>query len=470
MLYADVNNIYNLTKISNISKFRDLVDEYRRLVNGSLSPQERGRRFNSLIAEVLQCWGIRANPNNRSAGEIDVVFELNGDRFILEAKWEKEKIAIAPIAKLQKRVKQRLAGTIGIFLSMSGYTEEALTDIKDGERLEVILFMKEHWEAFLSGFFSPDEIISHALDKAHFDGMPLALLSGLYSSMSLESIPPIRFDCPQQLVLPLKNITSDIRAEVLISNLPFPNMGPGICEIKPGNLLVTLSDGIVLCDLHTKEIKPWIGIPNCHGNPLNGQADSVYIMRDLGVASVDIRGELSFIAGGYFIPRALHKGCENQVWIFTCGSYGSVVPEAFLVKVGDGIGSEERYRLSDKVRDLLPLPNSQFFWAENYNNRDGKVFVGLPHKGKINFSYSFDPNGYQTGAIMLSDSMILIVNAPAKTIRVLKLDSLTIHQIAKLNCNVWTLTPRHDGGAYLYVVYNENNLTKGAIIELSISS
>src|SRR5204863_1865912 len=157
-----------------------LMEEYDRLCRLERhSPQSRGQRFNGLIAESLSCWGIDATPNIRSAGEIDVVFTADGVHFVLEAKWEQNKIDTGPIAKLQKHVRQRLAGTYGVFLSMSGYSPEALGDVKDGERLEVLLLDGRHWEAMLGGLIPPDELLRLARDRAAYQGMPYAPLPEL---------------------------------------------------------------------------------------------------------------------------------------------------------------------------------------------------------------------------------------------------------------------------------------------------
>jgi Holliday junction resolvase-like predicted endonuclease len=59
-------------------------------------------------------------------GEIDVVFQHKQARFILEAEWEQKRSREADISKLGRRSKQRLAGTIGMFLSMSGYSSDTL--------------------------------------------------------------------------------------------------------------------------------------------------------------------------------------------------------------------------------------------------------------------------------------------------------------------------------------------------------
>ena len=117
-----------------------LMEEYERLCRlEGHSPQSRGQRLNGLIAEALTCLGIDATANVRSPGETDVVFTADGVRFVLEAKWEQDRANTGQIAKLQRRVQQRIIATYGVFLSMSGYSREALADVKDGQRLEVLL-------------------------------------------------------------------------------------------------------------------------------------------------------------------------------------------------------------------------------------------------------------------------------------------------------------------------------------------
>ncbi len=65
-------------------------------------------------------WGLgRVEANVRSIGEIDVAFAIDDTWFILEAKWEQAPVSFDPIAKLSRRITQRLTGTRGVFLSMS---------------------------------------------------------------------------------------------------------------------------------------------------------------------------------------------------------------------------------------------------------------------------------------------------------------------------------------------------------------
>jgi Holliday junction resolvase-like predicted endonuclease len=201
--------------VRDLPRLRDVISEYGRLCRlEGHTPQSRGQRFNGLIAEALVSWGINATANVQSAGEIDVVFSVEGVHYILEAKWEQEKTDTGKIAKLQKRVRQRLAGTYGVFLSMSGYSPNALTDLKDGERLEILLLDGSHWEAMLGGLVPPDELFGLARDQAAFHGRAYAPLPEMFSSAA--RLPQLSFDAPA--TLPNGGLQSGLRgvqAEVI---------------------------------------------------------------------------------------------------------------------------------------------------------------------------------------------------------------------------------------------------------------
>jgi hypothetical protein len=131
-----------------------------------------------------RCWGVDPKANQRSAGEIDVTFSAGDIRYILEAKWEKTKTNTGQLAKLQKRVRQRLSGTYGIFLSMAGYSEEALREISQGERLEVLLLDFRHLAAMLDGMVSPQQLLSRLRDVAAFEGAAYTPMSKLVPGTS----------------------------------------------------------------------------------------------------------------------------------------------------------------------------------------------------------------------------------------------------------------------------------------------
>ena len=67
-------------------------------------------------------------------------------------------VGYGPMAKLRGRITQRLAGTRGVLLSMSGYSDEALEGIVRGQQLDMLLLDRTHLEAMLSGLRSPADL------------------------------------------------------------------------------------------------------------------------------------------------------------------------------------------------------------------------------------------------------------------------------------------------------------------------
>ena len=149
---------------------KDIYLRYQRLEHlDGMTPQNRGQQFNELIADLLQASSIPAEANVHGIGEIDVTFSSGMRHFILEAKWEADPLSEDPITKLEKRVKQRLSGTLGILLSMSGYTKPALTNSRIGLQAEVLLLEREHFEAMLHGVH-PAMLIAAVVERASLRG------------------------------------------------------------------------------------------------------------------------------------------------------------------------------------------------------------------------------------------------------------------------------------------------------------
>jgi Holliday junction resolvase-like predicted endonuclease len=193
------------TTLRDKARLRGLIGEYialRDLLGHTR--QSRGQRFNGLIAEVLQCWGIDARANVLATGEIDVIFAVDAVHYVMEAKWLTKKTDTGAIAKLQKRVRQRLAGTYGVFLSMSGYSANAVGEVKDGERLEVMFLDRTHWEAMLTGQVPPARLFDLVRSHAAFRGEPYAELPKLLGS----TVPQLNF----ALRMPADEPSREVRA------------------------------------------------------------------------------------------------------------------------------------------------------------------------------------------------------------------------------------------------------------------
>jgi hypothetical protein len=120
-------------KLSNDNAFPD-----------ALSKRRRGRAFEKLIYQLLKHEGLQPRTSFRPEGEeIDGSFILGHSVYLLEAKWHKSEMPASSIYQFKGKVDGKLVGTIGVYISMSGFSSEAIDALTFGKSINIILFDKE---------------------------------------------------------------------------------------------------------------------------------------------------------------------------------------------------------------------------------------------------------------------------------------------------------------------------------------
>jgi hypothetical protein len=115
-----------------------------------ITPQQRGRKLEQLISEVLEFagWNQEANVTT-SYEQIDVVIHHNREFYLIECKWEKDPIEADAIDKLFGKLSKRI-GTNGFLMSMSGFTSGTIQNVQDSANQKLILlFGKEDIEEII---------------------------------------------------------------------------------------------------------------------------------------------------------------------------------------------------------------------------------------------------------------------------------------------------------------------------------
>lgn len=94
-----------------------------------------------------------ASPKRRGrrpGGEqVDGYFGLDGRPFLFEAKWERGPLPVSTLYEFRGRVDGKLSGTLGLFVSASGFAENAEYTLISGKELNVLLADLEDLEAAL---------------------------------------------------------------------------------------------------------------------------------------------------------------------------------------------------------------------------------------------------------------------------------------------------------------------------------
>ena len=302
---------------------------------------------------MLRCWGIEAEVAVRSAGEIDVAFAVGSQRYILEAKWEQPKADTGHVAKLQRRVAQRFQGTVGLFLAMAGYSPDALDEVDRGGRLEVLLLDRAHFEAMLSGFVLPDELLKLIQDRAAFRGRaytPLLTMLTTVSTPPVASLDPMS-ELNDGLVL---NARMGMSCTALFT-LPESDQ-LGIAFRDDNHLLVTTQAGVVEVELRRWRTSWAVPIANCHRNPLVQTDGSIVFTRRYGVGRV-VSGGLSIVGGGFAGTTRLLRHEDGSACVLSSGDLSGPAGPS-ITKLGT--------RLGDEVRHILAYPPasaSNAMWA-----------------------------------------------------------------------------------------------------------
>ncbi|URQ85562.1 restriction endonuclease [Pseudoalteromonas sp. SCSIO 43088] len=112
----------------------------------------RGFAFENILNACLQADGLEPRSGYKTEGEqIDGSFFLDGSVFLLEAKWHKDPLPASSIYQFKGKVDGKLFGTLGIFISMSGYSKDAVDALTLGKSLNIVLFGKEDIDSAILG-------------------------------------------------------------------------------------------------------------------------------------------------------------------------------------------------------------------------------------------------------------------------------------------------------------------------------
>ena len=325
----------------------------------------RGQQFNTLVADLLRLWGIDAEASVVGVDrrdEIDVAFTLDGTPYVLEAKWLTRPVSGDAASKLANRVRQRLSGTRGVVLSMSGYTRDAASAAERGQQPEVLLLDRSHFEAMLSGLIHPEALLTALVQRAsHRGGVYMPLADVLLPECppdppgvtSVASHPP-----PWEVVIETAGgITA---AAVLLGNQGWPEP-TGLGTGNDGRLLVTTADGVVDVD-PARCTSGWaLPLPGCRATPVTDPDGDVTVL--CNYALVRSRGRKLEILGGGFTGNSNLLPCpDGKLWVFdnTGSTYAGLCS---LTRIDQRLGDQESHTIEGDIeaRNAGWLQQHRFF-------------------------------------------------------------------------------------------------------------
>jgi len=154
----------------------EIKQEYRRL--GRLPPdadrvakQRRGYDFERLLNALFLVERLDPRTSFKPDGEqIDGSIYLDGRIYLVEAKWHAEPLPASTLYQFKGKVDGKLAGTIGLFISMSGYADQAVDALVLGKALNIVLFDRRDMDAAIDRAIGFTNILKLKLRKAAEEG------------------------------------------------------------------------------------------------------------------------------------------------------------------------------------------------------------------------------------------------------------------------------------------------------------
>lgn len=147
------------------------------------NPQERGRKLEPFLFDLFDAFDLQPRGAFSLRGEqIDGAFEMDGGRFLMEAKWEKSPIGAREIRSFKEQVEGKLDNTLGLFISINGFTDEGVEAVQRS-RPNLILLDGEDLSAVLEGLIDLRDLLNRKLRHAAHTGN----IYRRYRDMALET-------------------------------------------------------------------------------------------------------------------------------------------------------------------------------------------------------------------------------------------------------------------------------------------
>ncbi|MGH7380883.1 MAG: hypothetical protein ACREKR_01445 [Candidatus Methylomirabilales bacterium] len=148
-----------------------LQGQFYKLV-GIANHQQRGLLFEKFLRDLFDAYDLNPRRSFKIIGEqIDGAFEFEMTQFLLEARWEKDPVGAAPLDSFSKKVERKLENTLGLFISLNGFTEEGLLAFR-GTRPAIVLMDGEDLAVVLQGLLDFRDLLKRKIRHASQAGDP----------------------------------------------------------------------------------------------------------------------------------------------------------------------------------------------------------------------------------------------------------------------------------------------------------
>jgi hypothetical protein len=119
-------------------KLNEIKNEFYQLVS-STNPQARGFQLEKIIKDLFSLFDLDPKASFKIVGEqIDGAFTFENVDYLFEGKWQQELVSIQDLDAFSGKLTRKLDNTLGLFLSINGFSEDAVKAHSTGRRLMIL--------------------------------------------------------------------------------------------------------------------------------------------------------------------------------------------------------------------------------------------------------------------------------------------------------------------------------------------
>lgn len=130
-------------RLMRVNAVQDELDKLKvefYLLTASDNPQERGFKLEKVLKGLFDLFDLDPKASFRIMGEqIDGAFSFEGTDYLIEAKWQKEPVAARDLDGMAGKLSRKLDNTLGLFLSINGFSDDAVKTHSSGRRLVILM-------------------------------------------------------------------------------------------------------------------------------------------------------------------------------------------------------------------------------------------------------------------------------------------------------------------------------------------
>ena len=140
---------------------------------GPKAKADRGRRFEKILSAMFEEADLQPRLAYRPRGEeVDGSIWFEGRTILIEAKWTTAPHPASSLYQFKGKVDGKLVGTLGLFISVNGFSPDAVDALVAGKELNVVLANGEDIRTLVNSRLSVREAVQRKLRAAGDSGTP----------------------------------------------------------------------------------------------------------------------------------------------------------------------------------------------------------------------------------------------------------------------------------------------------------